>query len=792
MSQLQQPEPRRQQIAVIGNYLPRQCGIATFTTDFCEALAAKTPEASIFAIPVNDTEEGYAYPPMVRFELDESDVESYRRAADFINLNGVDLVVLQHEYGIFGGIAGSHILALLRELHMPIVTVLHTVLREPDRAQRKVLAEIARLSDRVVVMSERTVRFLTEIYEVPAAKIAMIPHGIPDVPFADPNFYKDKFDAEGKIVLLTFGLLSVDKGIENVIAALPAIVERFPNVLYIVLGATHPNAIRHEGESYRLRLQQQARELGVEKNVVFYNQFVRLDELVEFIGAADIYITPYLKPEQTVSGTLAYTVGTGKAVISTPYWYAEELLADGRGVLVPFRDPSAIASSVIELLENDTERHAIRKRAFLYGREMTWPQVAERYLELFQTIRDERSRAPRSAESAFRREQRPRELPLIRLGHLRRMTNGAGLLQHATYTVPNYSEGYSIDDNARALIAMTHLEELGFDTTEKTADLAARYLAFISFAFNPQEGRFRNFLSFSHEWLEEVGSEDSHGRALWALGTVVGRSTDEGLVGVASPLFERALPAVMTFEYPRAWAFALLGIDEYLKRLGGDRGVQQIREELAKRLMARFESARANDWLWFEDELTYDNAALARALLLAGAGMGKQRYVAVALTSLKWLTDIQRPEGAHFVAIGSNSFYKQGEERARFDQQPVEAYSTVAACLDAYRVTGNSNWRAQAQVAFDWFLGQNDLHLSMIDPATGGCYDGLKPDGLNRNQGAESTLAYLLSLLELRRVETELEAKALTDEGEAASSPRLRAVAPDAEEPDVEDALPLD
>jgi glycosyltransferase involved in cell wall biosynthesis len=774
MSQSQQPEIRRQQIAVIGNYLPRQCGIATFTTDFCEALAAKAPETSIFAIPVNDTEEGYPYPPRVRFELDESDVESYRRAADFINLNGVDLVVLQHEYGIFGGIAGSHILALLRELRMPIVTVLHTVLREPDRAQRKVLGEIAKLSDRLVVMSAHAVTFLTEIYGIPETKIAMIPHGIPDVPFVDPNFYKDKFDAEGKIVLLTFGLLSPNKGIEHVIAALPAIVKRYPNVLYIVLGATHPHVKRHEGEAYRLRLQQQARELGVEENVVFYNQFVRLDELVEFIGAADMYITPYLNAEQTVSGTLAYTVGTGKAVISTPYWYAEELLANDRGVLVPFKDSAAIAKNVLELLENEPERHAMRKRAFLYGREMTWPQVAERYLELFQEIREERSRAPRSSESAFRREQRPRELPLIRLGHLRRMTDGAGLLQHASHTIPNYNEGYSIDDNARALIATTLLEELGFDKTEKTEELAARYLAFLDFAFNSQEGRFRNFLSFSRQWLEEFGSEDSHSRALWALGTVVGRSSDEGLVGVASALFERALPAVLSFTWPRSWAFALLGIDEYLKRLGGDRGVQQMREELAGRLMAQFESARATDWLWFEDQLTYDNAALSRALLLAGAGMGKPEHVAVALTSLKWLMEIQRPEGEHFVPIGGNGFYQRDGARARFDQQPVEVFSTIAACLDAYRVTGNANWRKQAQVAFDWFLGQNDLRVSMIDPATGGCYDGLKPDGVNRNQGAESTLAYLLSLLELRRVETELEAKALIDEEAAASDPHLR------------------
>jgi glycosyltransferase involved in cell wall biosynthesis len=770
MGQTQPPQRRRHKIAVIGNYLPRQCGIATFTTDFCEALAAHAPEASIFVIPVNDTGEGYAYPSLVRFELQESDVDSYRRAADFISLNGVDLVVLQHEYGIFGGIAGSHILVLLRELRVPIVTVLHTVLRQPDREQRKALVEIARLSDRLIVMSEHATKFLTEIYKIPDTKVTLIPHGIPDMPFVDPNFYKDKFDAEGRIVLLTYGLLSIDKGIEHVIAALPTIVRRYPNVLYIVLGVTHPNARRQEGEAYRLGLQQEARELGVEKHVVFYNQFVLVDELVEFIGAADVYITPYLNPEQIVSGTLACTVGSGKAVISTPYWYAQELLNDGRGMLVPFKDSAAIAKSVIRLLEDESERHAMRKRGFLYGRQMTWPQIAKRYLELFQEVRE--AYTPLSVETAFRREQRHRELPPIHLDHLRRMTDSAGLLQHATCNVPNYHEGYSIDDNARALIATTYLEELGFDKTEKTGELAARYLAFVHYAFNAQEGRFRNFLSFSRQWLEEIGSEDSHGRALWALGTVVGRSSDLGGVGVASALFERALPAVLNFSYPRPWAFALLGIDEYLKRLSGDRSVQRIREELASRLTALFESQHTTGWRWFEDRLTYDNATLSRALLLAGTGMGKQEYVALALSSLKWLMEIQRPDGEHFVPIGSNGFYTRDSVRARFEQQPVEAFATIAACLDAYRTTGDVTWRTHAQVAFDWFLGQNDPHITLIDPATGGSLDGLRADGVNQNQGAESTLAYLLSLLELRHLETELETKAVVDEEAAASNPQ--------------------
>ncbi len=370
-------------IAFIGNYLPRQCGIATFTTDLCEAIAAEHGDTTCIAVPVNDIESGYAYPARVRFELTEKDLESYRRAADFLNINSVDLVCLQFEYGIFGGRAGSHILALLRDLRVPIVTTLHTILREPDAHQRRVLMEVAGLSDRVVVMSERGTEFLQEIYHVSPEKIDLIPHGIPDLPFVDPSFHKDLFGVEGKIVLLSFGLLSPNKGIENVIAALPTILAKHPNVVYFIVGATHPHVLRHDGETYRFSLQWLAQEKGVEGQVIFYNRFVSLEELVEFIGAADIYITPYLNPTQIVSGTLAYTLGAGKAVISTPYWYAEEMLANDRGALVPFRDPAALAEQVVELLANEAKRHGMRKRAYLFGRDMIWPQVARRYMESF-------------------------------------------------------------------------------------------------------------------------------------------------------------------------------------------------------------------------------------------------------------------------------------------------------------------------------------------------------------------------------------------------------------------------
>ena len=745
------------QIAVIGTHLPRQCGIATFTADFCRALAVQDPAATVFAVPVNDTAESYAYPPSVRFEIAEQVVESYREAADFLNSNGVDLVVLQHEYGIFGGLAGGHVLELLRALHMPIVSVLHTVLGSPDGDQRKVLAEIVRLSDRLVVMSHHARDILRDLYHVPDEKVSYIPHGIPDVPFVDPNYYKDRFDAEGKDVLLTFGLLSPNKGIEYAIKALPAIIERHPDVLYIILGATHPHVRRHEGEAYRLMLQRLARDLGVEANVAFYNQFVDLDDLVAFIGVADIYITPYLNPEQIVSGTLAYTVGAGKAVISTPYLHARELLGEGRGALVPFRDAAAIAERVIRLLDDSAERHAMRKRAYTFGRDTTWPQVAQRYLELFSQVLQERMRVPRVI-GAPRQNKRPLELPALSLGHLRRMTDDTGLLQHATFSVPNYAEGYATDDNARALIAAVFLDAVGFDAPNDAnpKELATRYLAFLSYAFNRDVGRFRNFLSYDRRWQEEAGSEDSHARTLWALGTLIGRSTDLGHVGLACQLFARALPVVTTFTSPRAWAFVLLAISEYSKRFAGDRGVQRVRDELATRLMHLYEVNSSAEWPWFEDILSYDNATLPRALLVAGQAMRHDGYVQAATRALTWLMEIQSADAGHFAPIGCHGFYRRGGARARFDQQPIEAYATIAACLDARRITSDAGWGTHAERAFGWFLGQNDLQMPLIDPATGACYDGLRPDWANQNQGAESSLAFLLARLELQLAEAEL------------------------------------
>lgn len=743
------PKSSLSRIAFIGNYLPRRCGIATFTTDLCEAIADVYPKTTCIAIPVNDTETGYAYPPKVRFELEERDIESYHRSADFLNVNNVDLVNIQFEYGIFGGKAGSHILSLMRDLRMPIVTTLHTILQEPDPDQRRVLKQVASLSDRLVVMSEKGAEFLNKIYGLNLDKIDIIPHGIPDVPFVDPSFHKDLFGVEGKTVLLSFGLLSPNKGIENVISALPEILKKHPNVVYIILGVTHPHVVRNEGETYRLSLQWLAHEKHVESNVIFYNRFVSTEELIEFIGAADIYITPYLDSAQIVSGTLAYTLGAGKAVISTPYWYAQEMLADERGSIVPFHDPAALADKVNDLLDNDAQRHAMRKRAYLYGRSMIWPQVAVNYMESFEKARVERRNFSRSGFAIKSLDKNPVDLPPMKLDHLRNITDDTGIFQHAFFTIPKYEEGYTTDDNARALLVSTLMQEL--DNGE-VFESAFRYLAFVWYAYNPENGRFRNFMDYQRNWLDSVGSDDSHGRSLWALGTVLGRASTHKLPSIAGRLFEQALPAILKTSSPRAWAFALIGIHEYLQRFAGDRMASQVREELAVRLVGLYERNKSKDWFWFEEGLTYCNAALPHAMLLCGKAIPNQNMTDIGLESLEWLSELQRSskEGGHFVPIGSNGFYRKGKERARFDQQPVEVQAMVSASIEAYKITKQHKWHMEARLAFEWFLGRNDLNISVYDPTTGGCRDGLHSDRVNENQGAESTLAFLHSLLELR------------------------------------------
>jgi glycosyltransferase involved in cell wall biosynthesis len=744
----------------------------------CEAIAAEYGTARLLALPVDDTDAGYDYPARVRWSLAQDKVKSYEEAAEFLNFNNIDMVCMQHEYGIFGGPAGSHILQLLRGLKMPLVTTLHTVLREPNPDQFAVMEEIAELSDRLIVMSQLSAQLLQEIFKVPGSKIDIVPHGVPDLPFLDPNFYKDRFGVEGKAVLLTFGLLSPNKGIENVIQAMPQILSKHSNAVYIVAGATHPHILRREGDKYRASLQALAKEVGVEPQVIFHDRFATPEEMAEFIGAADIYITPYRHEAQVVSGTLAYAMGAGKAIISTPYWHALELLDDRRGALVPFQNPGAIAQKTIELLDTPATRHAMRKRAYLFAREMIWKRVAQGYMESFSRVRSDRMETPRVQFSARTSQKALNQIPELNLDHLNALTDKTGVLQHAIFTVPNRAEGYSIDDNARALILTVMLGELSMDQqggdqpitdqlgAERPAtggferrpaanpDWAFRYLAFLEHAFNPNKKRFRNFLGYDRRWLEEEGSEDAHGRALWALGTVLAHSANQGMRGAAGRLFEFSLPATIEFHSPRACAYSLLGIQAYLHSYPEDRDAQHVRFALARRLLDMYESVQRPDWKWFENVVAYGNARLPQAMLLVGSACGDEGMLSAGIDSLSWLIETQIcPTKGHFVPIGSQGFYRQGGEPARFDQQPLEAAGAVSACLQAYRVTGESRWRSAAWSAFNWFLGDNDLQLPLYDSVTGGCRDGLHPERANENQGAESTLSFLMAQLEMRAMQ---------------------------------------
>jgi glycosyltransferase involved in cell wall biosynthesis len=742
-------------VAVVGNYLPRKCGLATFTTDLCDAIHAEYGATELLALPVNDTAEGYTYPPRVRFELEEDDVDSYRQAADFLNFSNIDLVCLQHEYGIYGGPRGGYVLELLRRLQMPVVTTLHTVLGEPDPIQRTVMEEIAVLSDRLIVMSRQAADIMEKVFRVAPDKIDLIPHGIPDLPFTDPNFYKDAFGMEGKDVLLTFGLLSPDKGIESVIQALPRILAYHPNVVYMISGVTHPHILRHDSQdNYRLHLEKLAVELDVDDHVIFRNRFVSAEELIELVGAADIYITPYKYQGQVVSGTLAYAMSAGKAIISTPYLHAIELLDDERGVLVPFDDHRAIAAKTIELLDNGSARHAMRKRAYLHARDMVWDCVAQNYMKSFARVHKERLRKPRATYLAENTKKALDRLPEIKLDHLYRMTDHTGIVEHAVFAVPNYAEGYSTDDNARALLVAILAEGVGNSAPAGSLDVASRYLAFLWLAFDPARKIFRNNLSYERRWQELEDSEDCHGRALWGLGTVLGKSNDAGLRGAAGRLFELAIPAASSFRSPRAYAFALLGLEEYLDAFPGDRAAMGVADVLSDRLFDSYRAHRSVDWKWFENALAYSNARLPQALLRAGNRRKNVAMVSAGLEALEWLATIQRCEvRGHFLPIGSQGFYSKNTEKARFDQQPVEACAMVSASLQAYRATGERIWRKEAWTAFNWFLGDNDLQIALYDVVTGGCRDGLHPDRANENEGAESTLSFLIALLEMRKLE---------------------------------------
>ena len=742
-------------IAFIGNALPRRCGIATFTTDLQQAVASTSTEIETTIVAMTDKGRSYDYPASVGFEIHDDRPEDYLRAADFIHGGSFDVVSLQHEFGIFGGEAGGDILPLLSRLTVPLVTTLHTVLAKPTAVQRRVLLGVVDASSKVVVMAEKGRRLLRSVYGVPAEKIEIIPHGIPEFDFVEPDMAKTKLGFAGKPVILTFGLLSPNKGIEVMIEAMPSILARCPGAVYVVLGATHPNLVRDQGEAYRERLVERVRELGIEERVVFLDQFVDQATLLGFISMCDVYVTPYLNEAQMTSGTLAYSFGLGKAVVSTPYWHARELLADGRGILVPFGDSKAIGDEIADLLTDDERRQSIRVRAYAASRSMTWHHTAERYLEVFeQAGRGQGLRIfPRPHAALGASAARP--LPDVSLAHFLALCDDTGLYQHAVHSVPDRAHGYCVDDNARALLVACALAAP--DEQPLSAPLASRFAAFVQHAWNPDTRRFRNFMSFDRRWLEDRGSEDSHGRTLWALGELSRSAAHPARQQWAAALFAEALPSVEGFSSPRAWAFTLLGLDGYCAAHADRQEAHRLRTTLADRLVECLDLTATRDWVWFEAGLAYDNARLPQALIVTGLATGTPRYLEAGLRSLRWLMRRQvTPEGL-FRPVGSASFGDLRQPPKPFDQQPLEATATISACLAAWRADGDAAWRDAAERAFDWFLGANELQLPLVDTESGSCRDGLHPDRANENCGGESVVSYLLSLAEMRALARQTE-----------------------------------
>ncbi len=738
--------PQLKSVALIGSYLPRQCGIATFTADLAGAILENKPAIDCSIVAMNDRAEGYEYPDEVKFQISQDNLSEYRRAANFLNLRDPDAVCLQHEFGIFGGQRGSFIIELTRNLKVPLVTTFHTVLNDPLPEELKITTQLCEQSDRLVVMSERGADFLRDIYKVPASKLALIHHGIPDVPFLDPDPIRRKLAADDQIVILTFGLLSPGKGIEFMIDALPEIVGVYPEVLYFVVGATHPHCKAESGEDYRLSLHRRAKELGVGDNIVFHDRFLERDELLEIIRAADIYVTPYLNEAQIVSGTLAYAVGAGKAVVSTPYWHAQEMLAEGRGRLVPFSDSKALAHEIKQLLDYPEERLKLRRAAYEYARPMVMKQMGFHYLKLFSQAKTRHSRALGVPVFSTLNAQEQR-LPQANLNHLRHMTDDTGMLQHAKFTVPNRAHGYCVDDNARALIVAARAYNLNRNDTS-LINLSSIYLSFLDSAFDPQTGRFRNFMSYERRWLEAIGSEDSHGRALWALGVVAGWGQNSGQVALATRLFHDALPALEGFSDSRPISFPILGIEAYLRRNEDDRQVLSLLESLGNRLQERFRKFATKDWQWHEAELNYDNGRLPEALVACGRVTGNKDMVALGIDVLSWLRDIQvDPSNGWFAPVGNHGWFPKSGDKAQYDQQPLEAAAMIGASIEAYECTQREEWIELASTCFNWYLGQNDQQRQLYDYASGGCRDGLTAHGVNENQGAESTLSYLWSLL---------------------------------------------
>lgn len=730
-------------IALIGNSPPRLCGIATFTASLRAALGLASDAVEIDIYAMDDADTAYSYGPEVAGRIRQEEALDYRNAARRINASGADIVLLQHEYGIFGGPAGSLVLDLLDRVEAPVVTTLHTVLEKPNAEQRAVIEAILRRSSSVIVMARKGRDIIERVHGVSPARVSVIPHGVPDRPLIDPAMAKPRFGFAGRKVMLTFGLLSPNKGIETMVRALPRIVAGHPEALYVVLGATHPNLVQREGEAYREGLARLAAELGVAENLAFIDGFLEQDLLLDYLEACDIYVTPYLNEAQITSGTLAYAIGLGKPVVSTPYWYAAELLAGDVGILAGFGDADALADALIGLFDDPERMSAMRRRAWEIGRGMIWARIGRRYLEVCQQARDGRP------VRLIPQLQELRDPIAPRLEAIERLTDGTGMLQHSIYSVPDRNHGYCLDDNARALLLM---HAAPAELADRADELARIYASFVQHAWNGEAGRFRNFMGYDRQWLESMGSEDSFGRAVWCIGGSAAKARQPDMRRWALHLFDQVAPRANELLYPRSWAFALIGADLLLDVHPGHSLARTMVADFGARLHRLLLECRRPGWDWFEPVLAYDNARLCEALIRAGGRLGSERMTGDGLAALEWLKRMQRSNTGQFRAVGTEGFGRPFTAPSSFDQQPLEAWATIDAAEVALAASGDDQWREYAWTAYRWYLGDNEVGVPIASLGDGGCFDGLMSDRANLNQGAESVLSFQFACCAMQRM----------------------------------------
>jgi len=729
--------PRRQAswIVCLATFSPRQCGIATFTADLTNAIDqmfGPSVKSKIVAMNLSEVSH-FPYPDKVILQISQPREEDYVNAANKLNqLKEVKLVNIQHEFGIFGGEYGSHLLLFLKKLQKPIVTTFHTVLPDPDERMRDIVAAIMKYSKGIIVMTHSSREILKKDYGLDPDRIQVIPHGIHHVPYRTSKYAKSALGFYGKLILSTFGFLNPSKGIEYVIEALPAVVEKFPNVRFLVAGVTHPAVLGQEGETYRNFLIKKVYELGLSNYVSFYNTYFVVNKLLQFLEATDVYLSPSLNPNQAVSGTLSYALGSGRPVISTAFAQAKQDITSEVGILIDFKNPQAFTDAIIKLISNNELCLQMGKNAYFRTRHMTWENVALSYMKYFSQFAPELTLGQR-------------KFPPIKLEHLAKLTDNFGIIQFTKLTEPDLSSGYTLDDNARALIAVAlHYKKFGAHSALK---LASIYLNFLYRMAKP-DGYFDNYVN-SNRAIDrqrniKENSEDPSARALYALALVsITKQIPKRFRKQAHSFFEQSFQKNIAFSSPRAIAFYIKALNCLLSKWKEPKTLAVLRS-CCEQLIILYEKSRSLDWEWFEPYLTYSNAILPEALLFGYKITGERRYLEVAEKTLNFLIKNTFKDDIYMPIGQGGWFFKEGM-RSYFDQQSEDTAATVKTLNTMFQVTNRRQYEELASIAFNWFLGNNVLRQVVYDRTTGGCYDGIGEKFINLNQGAESTISYLLA-----------------------------------------------